>query len=48
MTSPDIAVPLFGTLTLALREALAQAQTSVVELVMSLEVRVREAAGSAL
>ena len=39
---PDIAVPLFGTLTLALREALAQAQTIVIEPVMSLEVRVPE------
>jgi len=36
---PDIAVPLRGTLTLALREALAQAQTNVIEPVMSLEVR---------
>jgi elongation factor G len=36
---PDPAVPLLGTLTLALREALAQAQTIVLEPVMSLEVR---------
>jgi elongation factor G len=37
---PDPAVPLLGTLTLALREAIAQAQTIVLEPVMSLEVRV--------
>jgi elongation factor G len=37
---PDPAVPLLGTLTLALREAIAQAQTLVLEPVMSLEVRV--------
>jgi elongation factor G len=36
---PDPAVPLLGTLTLALREAIAQAQTIVLEPVMSLEVR---------
>ena len=36
---PDPAVPLLGTLTLALREAMAQAQTIVLEPVMSLEVR---------
>jgi elongation factor G len=36
---PDPAVPLLGTLTLALREAVAQAQTIVIEPVMSLEVR---------
>lgn len=39
---PDIAVPLLGTLTLALREALAQSQTKVIEPVMSLEVRAPE------
>jgi elongation factor G len=39
---PDIAVPLLGTLTLALREALAQAQTIVIEPLMSLEVRTPE------
>ena len=39
---PDIAVPLLGALTLALREALAQAQTIVIEPVMSLEVRTPE------
>lgn len=39
---PDPAVPLLGTLTLALREAIAQAQTIVLEPVMSLEVRVPE------
>jgi elongation factor G len=39
---PDISVPLMGTLTLALREAIAQAQTIVLEPVMSLEVRVPE------
>jgi elongation factor G len=37
---PDPAVPLLGTLTLALREAIAQAQTIVLEPVMDLEVRV--------
>jgi elongation factor G len=36
---PDLAVPLLGTLTLALREAIAQAQTIVLEPVMNLEVR---------
>jgi elongation factor G len=36
---PDVAVPLLGTLTLALREAIAQARTIVLEPVMSLEVR---------
>jgi len=36
---PDPAVPLLGTLTLALREAIAQAQTIVLEPVMTLEVR---------
>jgi len=36
---PDPAVPLLGTLTLALREAIAQAQTIVLEPVMVLEVR---------
>ncbi|MDM7997507.1 MAG: elongation factor G [Acidobacteriota bacterium] len=37
---PDPAVPLLGTLTLALREAIAQSQTIVLEPVMRLEVRV--------
>jgi elongation factor G len=37
---PDISVPLFGSLSLALREALLEAQTIVLEPVMSLEVRV--------
>jgi elongation factor G len=37
---PDPMVPLLGTLTLALREAIAQAQTIVLEPVMNLEVRV--------
>jgi elongation factor G len=37
---PDPTVPLLGTLTLALREAIAQAQTIVLEPVMNLEVRV--------
>ncbi len=37
---PDPSVPLLGTLTLALREAIAQAQTIVLEPVMNLEVRV--------
>ncbi len=36
---PDPAVPLLGTLTLALREAIAQARTIVLEPVMILEVR---------
>jgi elongation factor G len=36
---PDISVPLLGTLTLALREAIAQARTIVLEPVMTLEVR---------
>jgi elongation factor G len=36
---PDPAVPLMGTLSMALREAIAQAQTIVLEPVMSLEVR---------
>jgi elongation factor G len=36
---PDPMVPLLGTVTLALREALAQAQSVVLEPVMSLEVR---------
>jgi elongation factor G len=36
---PDPAVPLLGTLTLALREAISQAQTMVLEPVMNLEVR---------
>jgi elongation factor G len=36
---PDPSVPLLGTLTLALREAIAQAQTIVLEPVMNLEVR---------
>jgi elongation factor G len=36
---PDLSVPLMGTLTLALREALTQAQTIVLEPVMNLEVR---------
>ena len=36
---PDPSVPLLGTLTLALREAIVQAQTIVLEPVMSLEVR---------
>lgn len=37
---PDLSVPLLGTLTLALREAIAQARTIVLEPVMRLEVRV--------
>ena len=37
---PDLSVPLLGTLTLALRDAVAQAQTIVLEPVMRLEVRV--------
>jgi elongation factor G len=37
---PDPSVPLLGTLTLALRDAIAQAQTIVLEPVMNLEVRV--------
>jgi elongation factor G len=36
---PDPAVPLLGTLTLALREAIAEAKTIVLEPVMVLEVR---------
>jgi elongation factor G len=36
---PDPAIPLLGTLTMALREAFAQAQTIVLEPVMTLEVR---------
>lgn len=36
---PDPSVPLLGTLTLALREAIAQARTIVLEPVMHLEVR---------
>jgi elongation factor G len=36
---PDLLVPLLGTLTFALRDALTQAQTIVLEPVMSLEVR---------
>ena len=36
---PDPSVPLLGTLSLALREAIAQAQTIVLEPVMNLEVR---------
>jgi elongation factor G len=36
---PDLSVPLLGTLTLALREAITQAQTIVLEPVMSLDVR---------
>ncbi len=36
---PDPAVPLMGTLTLALREAISQAKTIVLEPVMKLEVR---------
>ena len=36
---PDPAIPLFGALTLALREAIAQSQTIVLEPVMNLEVR---------
>jgi elongation factor G len=39
---PDVSVPLLGTMTLALREAIAQVQTIVLEPVMSLEVRVPE------
>ncbi|MBN2322076.1 MAG: elongation factor G [Acidobacteria bacterium] len=39
---PDIAVPLLGTLTLALREALREAKTIVLEPVMNLEVRTPE------
>jgi len=39
---PDIAVPLLGTLTLALREAISEAKTIVIEPVMSLEVRAPE------
>jgi elongation factor G len=36
---PDPSVPLLGTLTLALREAIVQSQTVVLEPVMNLEVR---------
>jgi elongation factor G len=36
---PDPVIPLLGTLTMALREAIAQAQTLVLEPVMTLEVR---------
>jgi elongation factor G len=36
---PDLSVPLLGTLTLALRDAITQAQTIVLEPVMNLEVR---------
>jgi elongation factor G len=36
---PDISIPLMGTLTLALREAMIQAQTVVLEPVMNIEVR---------
>jgi len=39
---PDIAVPLLGTLALALREALLRVKTVVIEPVMSLEVRTPE------
>jgi len=39
---PDISVPLLGTLTLALREALSDAVTIVIEPVMNLEVRAPE------
>jgi len=39
---PDISVPLLGTLTLALRGALADARTIVLEPVMRLEVRTPE------
>jgi elongation factor G len=39
---PDMSIPLLGTLTLALREAIAQAKTIVLEPVMSLEVRAPE------
>ena len=37
---PDPSVPLLGTLTLALREAIVQAKTVVLEPVMNLEARV--------
>ncbi len=36
---PDLSVPLLGALTLALRDAITQAQTIVLEPVMNLEVR---------
>ena len=39
---PDPSVPLMGTLTLALREAISEARTIVLEPVMRLEVRVPE------
>jgi elongation factor G len=39
---PDISIPLLGTLTMALRDAIYQAQTIVLEPVMSLEVRAPE------
>jgi elongation factor G len=39
---PDLSVPLLGTLTLALREAIVEAQTIVLEPVMVLEVRAPE------
>ena len=39
---PDVLIPLLGTLTLALREAIAQAQTVVLEPIMTLEVRAPE------
>ena len=39
---PDILIPLLGTLTRALREAIAQAGTIVLEPVMNLEVRAPE------
>ena len=39
---PDLSVPLLGTLTLALREAIVQAETIVLEPVMVLEVRAPE------
>lgn len=39
---PDVSVPLLGTLTMALRDAMAQARTVVLEPVMRLEVRAPE------
>jgi elongation factor G len=39
---PDPSVPLMGTLTLALREAISEARTIVLEPVMRIEVRVPE------